>query len=835
MKNNNQPAVRLLSARSLGACRTRNAFALLAIILTTFMISTVFSIGVSFGKNLNIMTRRLAGTTAEIFLTHPTDEQLDFIANLDGVDAVGMQYSIGSLRGKTAEGKDLAVSVLAFDKSEWENHISPCAANITGSYPQKTNEVMLSAKALEQLAVSNPQIGMTVPLTYRSNGETLTADFTLTGWFDEYDATQSKGMALFSESYCASNGLTPEQDARVCISASSGRSSDKIYSLLIALIGEDYQKNLSSTYHSQEGENSLIIFATIVMIALFIVFSGYLLIYNIMYISVTKDIRFYGMLKTIGTSPKQIKKIVFRQALLLSLIGIPVGLILGVATSFGIVPTAIGALAADDLRGSAMPGDISFSPLIFIGTALFSLLTIIVSCRKPARVASRVSPVEAAKYTGVSDKHIPKNRKTTNGGNLGKMAFHNVFRERKRAFIVFASLFMGTVTFLSVNSVFSSLDVNNYISRYNPNDFSYQSSPPISEEKFDSAFIDELNKIEGITNKEFVYSDYVYMPFSEETFKPVLEDTVKTYGDKVGTYENILTAMKNYSAQVGYGTWAVSLADHYTESLTDFDLDAFHRGETCIVAYGEYADMLGKTIEVKSEKTGKVKSLRIAGYFTGEEGYDLALFSYTVGTLAAVFVSDECMQELNSEPVITNITLDVKEKYEPAVEARLKQLNASLTNQTFIFNSRSDVAENFESSMRTMNILMGGISILLILIGIINFINVMTTGIFTRRREFAVLESIGMTKCQIYRMLTFEGGFYALFTSLLILLPGSGIMMLVGRAMPMIADYAKFEYPFVTVLLLIAAIVVVCLFVPPLVHKITSTESVTERLHTTDN
>lgn len=68
-----------------------------------------------------------------------------------------------------------------------------------------------------------------------------------------------------------------------------------------------------------------------------IVFSGYLLIYNVMYISVTKDIRFYGMLKTIGTAPKQIKKIVKMQAFRLSVIGIPVGILLGtLGTGIGV-------------------------------------------------------------------------------------------------------------------------------------------------------------------------------------------------------------------------------------------------------------------------------------------------------------------------------------------------------------------------------------------------------------------------------------------------------------------------------------------------------------------
>ena len=71
------------------------------------------------------------------------------------------------------------------------------------------------------------------------------------------------------------------------------------------------------------------------------ILSGYLLIYNILYIAITKDIQFYGMLKTIGASPKQIKKIVKGQGLRLSLIGIPIGIILAVIVSFLIVPSVL--------------------------------------------------------------------------------------------------------------------------------------------------------------------------------------------------------------------------------------------------------------------------------------------------------------------------------------------------------------------------------------------------------------------------------------------------------------------------------------------------------------
>ena len=182
----------------------------------------------------------------------------------------------------------------------------------------------------------------------------------------------------------------------------------------------------------ESGSNSLIIAAMIGLIGLIIVLSGYLLIYNVMFISVTKDIRFYGMLKTIGTSPLQIKKIVRMQAFRLSVIGIPLGIAIGTAVSFAAVPYAL-KMFGGGMNTGTMPTDISFDPLIYAVTIIFGIVTVAVSCRKPAKLASRVSPVEALKYSGVSDRIRKKARSSAAGGKIYRMSFRNVFRERKKS------------------------------------------------------------------------------------------------------------------------------------------------------------------------------------------------------------------------------------------------------------------------------------------------------------------------------------------------------------------------------------------------------------------
>ncbi len=113
---------------------------------------------------------------------------------------------------------------------------------------------------------------------------------------------------------------------------------------------------------------------------LLVIFTGYLIIYNIFQISVAGDIRFYGLLKTIGTTPRQLKRIIRQQALLLCLIGIPAGLLLGYGIGAVLVPVVLRSTQLD-----AGITTISTSPVIFVGSVLFALLTVLLSCSKPGK------------------------------------------------------------------------------------------------------------------------------------------------------------------------------------------------------------------------------------------------------------------------------------------------------------------------------------------------------------------------------------------------------------------------------------------------------------------
>ena len=130
------------------------------------------------------------------------------------------------------------------------------------------------------------------------------------------------------------------------------------------------------------------------------VLCGYLLIYNIFDISVMQDIRQYGLLRMIGASTRQIKSIVNRQAVWLTLIGLPIGLIAGFFAGRALLPVVMEIFSYEYSTTSLQT---SISPVLFIIAALFTILTVFISTRKPAKKAAKVSPMEAIRYTEQDD------------------------------------------------------------------------------------------------------------------------------------------------------------------------------------------------------------------------------------------------------------------------------------------------------------------------------------------------------------------------------------------------------------------------------------------------
>ena len=509
-----------------------------------------------------------------------------------------------------------------------------------------------------------------------------------------------------------------------------------------------------------------------------------------------------------------------------------------------------------------MDAEVFFHPSIYILSILFSAVTVWIACNAPAKAAAKISPVEALKFQNFAPKKT-KSRNSTNGGKLHVMALHNVFRDKKRAILVFMSLFMGITMILGVNGIVGSIKGENYIKKYYDYNFEYtdiqfeQPEQPNKEvPQFDEHFVEQIKQINGVENVKIQKTVWSAIDFDEAA----LEDFMKIkyedsgYKSKGQSYEQMIEALKGYADAGDYGCYITTLDDdkaleEYNANHPDtpIDIEAFKRGETAIAGmdnelFAPNAKLVGKTLTLTADSAdGKATDFLISGAFhygdyknNLSKGIDRRKFIEIVPNI--IYVSETGMERLTKEAIISGIGVDIKDISQlERIDNELKAINSTLTTSEWEFKSPINKLKEFDQMFYSINLLGNGAAILLIVIGLINFVNVMLTGVVARKNEFAIMESIGTTKKQIMKILTLEGGIYALISTLLIMTFGNAFLLLVARAVPNLADYAVFEYPVALVIGLIAAIFVICLSVPAIVYKATSDETVIERLHNFEN
>ena len=850
--NRNKKAVKRVEKGMMKANRIRNLFAVFAIILTTFMITTVFSLGINYAENMKLMQVRTEGTTADVSLSMPTKAQEQQIQDLEYVKTVGTQYMVGSVTEKNDEGRELSIALQYYDNTEWEEHYQEAIKDLEGKYPSDENEIMLSEDALSQLGITEPKLNMEIPLSYYDKNGEQERTFTLSGWFHSYTGT---GMGFVSQEYCKNAGYTMAEDG--VLSLSLKKMPDDFMR-----IQRDVELNENQSFSgavSMKSSSGSVI-AMEILLVFFIIGSGYLLIYNVLYISISKDTRFYGLMKTMGTTQTQIKSLVKSQAVKFACIGIPIGILLATVVSFGIVPFVLNQ--GFEEGKSMMDAEVFFHPLIYILSILFSAVTVWIACHAPAKAAAKISPVEALKFQNFAPKKT-KSRNSTNGGKLHVMAFHNVFRDKKRAILVFMSLFMGITMILGVNGVIRSMNAENFIKEildyhFEYSDIQFEQPEQLNKEvpQFDEHFVEQIQQIDGIKNVDIRKTVWAGIDFDEAALTAFMKIKYEDSGYKADgkSYDQMLTALRDYADAGEYGCYITTLdndeaLEEYNAKHPDkpIDIEAFKRGETAISGtdndyYTPNAALVGNTLTLTADSTdGKATDFLIDGAFRYDDYEDR--LTQGIGRRKnieivpnIIFVSEAGMERLTKEPIISAIGVNIKDFNDlERIDSELQAINSTLTTSEWQLLSAVNQKELFNQTFYSMNLLGNGAAVLLIVIGLVNFVNVMLTGVVARKNEFAIMESIGTTKKQIRKILTLEGGIYALISTLLILTFGNAFLLLVADAVPHLANYAVFEYPVALVIGLIAAIFVICLSVPAIVYKAISDETVIERLRDFDN
>ena len=523
-----------LAGRSIRANLGRHLLTALAAFLSTVMLFSIFTIGVNYFRNYQVMMDRLDGVTDAI-LYAPTQEQYEQVKATPGVEAAGIRMSLGSETIPGALGFEIPLQHWYYDEAAWEYQILPMLSDVVGTYPQDTLEVMMSIDTLKRLGIDEPEVGMTIHLTQ---------DHQLTGWFTDYTPedrvlrSESGAREFYSDFW----GWESCQ-LGVCW------SEEGTWETLQQIPLTDAQRWVSTPQRSVVSQKQIL--GLLGFTALLILVGSCLFVSNILSLAVQHDIRFYGMLKTLGTSPRQLRTLVRAKAILAALAGLVPGLLAAMLLCLEVVPRALETLTNDNM--SAMPRTVTFYPVIFLGTILFVALTVILSSWKPARLAGKISPMQALSYTGLPGGHHGKVVRRT---GLRSMALHNVFRQKKQTVRVFASLTLGAVLILAVNSVFH-LDMPDYPTDgydivLDTSDSPAESDPgeefPISQNLNQPAMV-AITQLDGIEEIEIDRRSEFYLLCEPPTLLPYVENNARWKDDT--DPEEIQAKLEQYLASGG--------------------------------------------------------------------------------------------------------------------------------------------------------------------------------------------------------------------------------------------------------------------------------------------
>lgn len=842
--------VRVLNQRLFRKNRGRNLVAVLAILMTAMMFATLFTLAQSMSENLVEMTFRQTGYDAQVSLKSIQPDQVKMLANHPDVKETGESTVLGLAENKALSGKQ--VEIRWADKS-YASHSFCMPA--TGHMPEKGNEAALDTLTLKRLGVE-PKLGEEVTLEWRKDlsdpeAEKISSTFTLCGFWEGNESVYAS-MAWVSRDY-TEDILAESEDViadgnvfgmhMAQVTLYSDRNIEKTMDKVLSDTGlTDLNYHVNLAYSPEMGATALQETLPMYLGMILVFIAGYLIIYNIFQISVTADVQFYGKLKTLGMTTKQIKKLIFGQSNKLCLIGIPAGLLLGWLLGMVLVPAFTGILEGG--------GSVSVNPVIFIGSAVFAWLTVLISCLRPARLEGKVSPVEALRMSD-ADGRSKKIRRKKENTSLASMAWANLGRNKKRTVTVICSMTLGLVLLSCFYAKNAAFDMEKYLENLTIADF--ELSDVTSEDyiggydpkgdTLNETLVETLESFEGVESTGHQYSAQFTWKMDEQTVKnlqgfyteEMLADW-STYNPSGAEAFHRAVDTRETSAVV-FGMDGIPLQEVTKESyIMDgaFDAEAFSSGKYVLAvgpaieqdetypslpvpSVGSAIELAGKSYEVMAV----VYPLMPVDDGAAEMGAPSAMEMHFI-------IPADTFRAQWPENTLRRLFVNVKdsqvETMQEWLDAYMEEKDSSLP-----VTSRKSMAEQYEAETRSSAVMGNAISIIIALVGVLNFINSMVTAIVSRKREFAMIQSVGMTKKQLCRMLVCEGLYYAAITLTASYLISAAAVGIGIRAM-VEGGFTTFRFTLLPLIICTPILLVFAVLIPYLCFKNLEKHSIVERL-----
>ena len=735
-ENDTSAITKKLAKKSLQSEKRRNLMVVIAVALAAFLICFTGIVSTS----LTQMQRNQVVDTYEAVWLGVEENDIETLKGLPEFERVGGYYMLG----EELSEQGYHASYVYCDAQMME--IAKAQMNLLeGRVPEKANEVVVSEYFLSTYG-NNAKIGDTVTL----DTESFHGNYVVTGIMDSVNEKEANTCAIILSKAALTEwaGFDPAGYRAYAHFKNSDQLDEELMTSYCREIAEEYQlptpsmNNRYFTYASKQPFDDFTLMAGVIALVLI---GGYIVIQSIFRISINDKIRSYGQLRTIGATPKQIKRIVKNEGRKLGSIGILIGTVLGVCGGFLLFSKGFNA--------------VSYVTTVIL-TLISSWIMVSISIRKPVKIAAGISPIEAVRFTP-AQKDI-RSRKKNIKLNPVSMGIANFKRDRKKTISIVASLSIGGILLMVVSSIVLVRSPEQIARLYFPDSDYKIYLQDLSEEMLvkgnplDEELKQEVLSIDGVT-------DIIVARQS-------LYTSIKTDANQNSGICDTLTD-QNYAMVEAALTAGTMPTDSHSIVIHDK-----------IVAHFE--DMgVGSTVEFSSVDGKKSIPVTISGVFSTSKmpviyGHGRA---HTDGSV--FFAPKDLFRELHPEITTFDYSWSIVSdpKKDETVKAELKNIVAEHSNLALDEIDTAIAAEKSQNSVAfgSMQVL----SWLVFLFGVINLINTTLSNQMSRKQENSVLRSIGLTQKQLCKMNICEGLCYAFFATLAILIVGLPISVVVSREM----------------------------------------------------
>lgn len=807
-----------LTIRNLKLNKKRTIVTIIGIILATALLTAVATMAVSLKESVTLRSKKVDGDF-HLLLYDMTDKEKESVINNRQVESYYETHEVGYgvLDGCVNDSKPY-VYIEALDSDTFEK----AEINVTsGRLPEDDSEIVISSHIKTNGGVKyNLGDKITFDIGDRTyNGKKLyqndtyredeqleakqTKTYKVVGICDRLpygeEPRTAPGYSVITLANKADTSLNKSDiylrfnkkalkdrydltadilgvDKTLFNKLNSGKLEDKEIQTLKSQLDKTHSYYINNSlikYEAFYDSSVAFVYNMAAVVMVIIIITSAVCISNSFAISINQKTKQYGMLASIGATPRQIRKNVFFEAAFMGVIGIVAGIGGGLSASYILVVLS-NKMLIDTFEMSIVYAPSLLGVLLSI---VLAIVTIVLSALVPAIRASRMSPIMAINHSE-DIKIKSKSLKTPKligkvWGEGGVLAYKNMKRNKRKYRVITISIALSVSTFIALYGFMSLLTES--VNRYANDKIDLR----VYMSSYKSMSVDEANKkVSNIVNRinnETNITDFTFA----RGFYASLKDEPKYSSDykEVNKYEAGLAENNGYYISIislgneEYGKYIKKLGIsketaqsggilvdntyQYINNGNDikyFNIyDGYKAGD--VLTYRIDTSNSSKSLDnSKSSDDTTLYDIRIVALSNERPfGYDNAYTSY-----GYLIVSDDYMNRIdtkNTDSTLLNINCDDPDK---AQDILVNEFNIG---QNYIFNAAQE-RRNDEKLILTMKIFLYGFIAIVSLIGITNIFNTVTTGMELRGKEFAMLQSIGMTKKEFDKMIRLESVFY---------------------------------------------------------------------------